>query len=128
MNLTNWRSQIRKGLIEFCLLSIIEQKGQAYGLEMLEGLAQANLTISEGTLYPLLSRLVREKYLLPKWVTPETGNPRKYYCLSEQGRKTYLEMKTEWKSINNAVERLLDDNNKSGGTRDEQPEGPTATQ
>ena len=67
MDLSNWRSQIRKGLIEFCLLTIIDQKGQAYGLELIQGLTLAQLEVSEGTLYPLLSRLVREKYLLPKW-------------------------------------------------------------
>lgn len=118
MNLTNWRSQIRKGLIEFCLLSIIDDKGQAYGLEMLEGLGKANLTISEGTLYPLLSRLVRDKILLPKWVTPETGNPRKYYCLSDLGQKTFIEMKKEWKTITEAVDRLTE-TSKSGGKEDD---------
>ena len=106
MDLTNWRSQIRKGLIEFCLLGIIQSKEQAYGLELLEGLRLANLEVSEGTLYPLLSRLVREKYLEPKWVTPKTGNPRKYYRLSSVGEKILCEMKKEWDQITLGVDEV----------------------
>jgi len=103
MNLANWRSQIRKGLIEFCLLNIIDQKEQAYGLELIEGLIIARLEVSEGTLYPLLSRLVRDKYLLPKWETPKTGHPRKYYRLSALGKKTLDEMKLEWDKLTESI-------------------------
>ena len=106
MNLANWRSQIRKGLIEFCLLNIIDQKVQAYGLELIEGLDVAQLEISEGTLYPLLSRLVRDKYLLPKWETPKTGHPRKYYRLSVLGKKNLEDMKLEWAKLTNSIDEI----------------------
>lgn len=106
MDLSNWKSQIRKGLIEFCLLNIVDQRGQAYGLELLDGLNSANLEVSEGTLYPLLSRMVRDKYLSPKWETPTTGHPRKYYKLTTQGKRTLEDMKSTWSEISSAIDEL----------------------
>lgn len=112
MNLSNWRSQIRKGLIEFCLLHIIQQRGKAYGLELLEDLARAEMNLSEGTLYPLLSRLVKEDYLQSQWFTPDSGHPRKYYSLTTKGRKSLKVMEEEWEKIVSAVDRF---SNESGG-------------
>ena len=106
MDLKNWKSQIRKGLIEFCILTIVERRGQAYGLELIEGLQAVNLDITEGTLYPLLSRLVRDKILTPKWETPDVGHPRKYYRLSTGGRTVLKEMKNNWEEITQSIENL----------------------
>ncbi len=118
MNLTNWKSQIRKGLIEFCLLNIIDQKKEAYGIELMDGLKKANLEVSEGTIYPLLSRLVKENYLLPRWQTPESGHPRKYYKLNPLGIKTLEEMQWEWKKLNQSINQLSHASDQKKSRRD----------
>ena len=105
-DLKNWKSQIRKGLIEFCILKIIHHKGQAYGLELINGLNEVNLEVTEGTLYPLMSRLVRDKLLTPKWETPDVGHPRKYYRLSDHGKTVLHEMTVNWNDITRSIENI----------------------
>ncbi|TFG81219.1 MAG: hypothetical protein E4H20_10275, partial [Spirochaetales bacterium] len=76
-----WRGQSRKGFLELCILSCIQGAGRTYGFAMLECLKAADLDIGEGSLYPLLTRLVREGMLAAVWDTPDEGHPRKYYRL-----------------------------------------------
>ncbi|MBP7265087.1 MAG: PadR family transcriptional regulator [Spirochaetia bacterium] len=88
--LEKWRSQSRKGFLELCLLACVKGAGRSYGFAMLDSMAGAGLDVGEGSLYPLLARLVREGVLDAAWDTPPEGHPRKYYKLSSFGER-YLE-------------------------------------
>ena len=80
-----WRGQSRKGFLELCIMSCIRSAGRTYGFAMLERLRTAGLDIGEGSMYPLLTRLVREGMLTAAWDTPVEGHARKYYSLSSFG-------------------------------------------
>lgn len=79
MNIENTQSQMRKGILEFCILSII-RRGEAYPSDIVEEMKAANLNILEGTLYPLLTRLKNAAMLNYRWVESNSGPPRKYFC------------------------------------------------
>ena len=85
MNIENTQSQMRKGILEFCILSII-RRGEAYPSDIVEEMKAANLQILEGTLYPLLTRLKNASMLTYRWVESNSGPPRKYFSLTEKGR------------------------------------------
>lgn len=107
MDLEKWKSQLRKGIIEYGLLNFIQAKKSVYGLEIIEGLASHGLVISEGTLYPMLNRLTKEKVLIPKWQTENvSGHPRKYYQLTAKGQKILLSMDEQWKDLNHCFASL----------------------
>ncbi|MCP5464757.1 MAG: helix-turn-helix transcriptional regulator [Deltaproteobacteria bacterium] len=100
MDIEKWKLQSRKGLIELLLLNLINQKKSIYGLEIIEFLAEAGLDLSEGTLYPLLTRLTKEGTLKPKWVTENTsGHPRKYYELTAAGKNALHSMNDHWQQM-----------------------------
>ncbi len=100
MDISKWKSQLRKGLLEFGLLHLVDAKKRVYGLEIISALEQAGLPLTEGTLYPLLSRLHKESLLHAEWETPgSTGHPRKYYSLTTHGRLVLEAMDLEWHSI-----------------------------
>ena len=80
MNIENTQSQMRKGILEFCILSII-RRGEAYPSDIVEEMRAANLNILEGTLYPLLTRLKNAEMLTYRWVESNSGPPRKYFFL-----------------------------------------------
>ncbi|MEM7208609.1 MAG: helix-turn-helix transcriptional regulator [Pseudomonadota bacterium] len=83
-----WLSQLRKGFLELCVLVLLEQRKSSYGFELSQLLEQANLGITEGTLYPLLNRMHKNGWLDSSWETPtEKGHPRRIYKLSKTGRK-----------------------------------------
>jgi len=106
--LDKWRSQSRKGFLELCLLSLIRQKGSAYGLDMQDSLRAAGIEIGEGTLYPLLTRLSRENSLTARWETPNEGHPRKYYALSPTGERMEEVMRNEWLKQHEAYRRIVE--------------------
>jgi PadR family transcriptional regulator PadR len=82
-----WKSQVRKGYLELCVLRLIEGNDEAYGFAIMDSLISFGLEVSEGTLYPLLARMVREGSLSASWKTEGLGHPRKYYRLSEEGKR-----------------------------------------
>ena len=88
MNIDNTASQMRKGVLEFCSLSIIKL-GEAYPSDIIDMMKSANLNILEGTLYPLLTRLKNAEFLTYRWVESNSGPPRKYFSLTEKGAKFY---------------------------------------
>jgi PadR family transcriptional regulator PadR len=88
MNLENTQVQMKKGILEFCILYIIS-RGEVYASDMLDELTKAKMIVVEGTLYPLLSRLKNAGLVDYKWVESKSGPPRKYYTLTEEG-KTFL--------------------------------------
>lgn len=102
MDIQNTQSQMRKGVLEFCILSII-QKGEVYTSDILEQMKNANLHILEGTLYPLLTRLKNTGLLNYRWVESASGPPRKYFVLTEEGNKAYEVLLQTWNDMTASV-------------------------
>lgn len=105
MNIENTQSQMRKGILEFCILSII-RRGEAYPSDIVEEMKDANLHILEGTLYPLLTRLKNADMLTYRWVESNSGPPRKYFSLTAKGEAFYNELETTWMELSNGVNAL----------------------
>ncbi len=98
MNASNTQIQMRKGLLEFCILQIIS-RGEVYASDMIEELTEAKMIVVEGTLYPLLNRLKNASLVSYKWVESDSGPPRKYYSITPEGVR-FLETLTEtWESL-----------------------------
>src|SRR5205085_2776723 len=106
MAIENTESQMRKGLLELCILGIIHKEKEAYPSDILEQLKQAKLVVLEGTLYPLLTRLKNAGLLSYRWEESTSGPPRKYYTLTEEGRSFYEQLKTTWDELSKAVNHL----------------------
>lgn len=102
MNIENSQKQMRKGVLEFCILAIISQ-GEIYPSDILRKLKDAKMIVVEGTLYPLLTRLKNAGLLGYTWVESPSGPPRKYYTLTEEGESFLSELKTTWDELANAV-------------------------
>ena len=111
MNIDNTQSQMRKGVLEFCILSIIRQ-GEAYPSDIVEKMKAANLHILEGTLYPLLTRLKNADFLTYRWIESNSGPPRKYFTLTDKGLAFYGELESTWNELANAVNTLTSSDNK----------------
>ena len=109
MNIDNTQSQMRKGVLEFCILSIIK-RGEVYPSDIIDEMKHANLNILEGTLYPLLTRLKNADLLTYRWVESSSGPPRKYFLLTEKGAKFYNELSATWNELANAVTTLTTTN------------------
>jgi PadR family transcriptional regulator, regulatory protein PadR len=105
MNIDNTQSQMRKGVLEFCILSIIRQ-GEVYPSDIVEKMKAANLNILEGTLYPLLTRLKNADFLTYRWVESNSGPPRKYFSMTDKGLAFYHELEETWNELANAVNKL----------------------
>ncbi len=105
MNIDNTASQMRKGVLEFCILSVIKQ-GEAYPSDIIDKMKAANLNIFEGTLYPLLTRLKNAELLSYRWEESTSGPPRKYFSLTEKGLAFYTELESTWNEMANAVTAL----------------------
>jgi PadR family transcriptional regulator PadR len=102
MNLENVKAQMRKGVLEFCILSILS-KGDAYASDILKKLKESDLIIVEGTLYPLLTRQKNMGLLSYRWEESTQGPPRKYYALTEKGRDFLTGLDASWKELVEAV-------------------------
>jgi len=123
MDIQNTTSQMRKGVLEFCILSVIRQ-GEVYPSDIVEKMRGANLHILEGTLYPLLTRLKNAGYLTYRWVESNSGPPRKYFSMTETGLAFYGELERTWKELADAVQKLTSLN----GTEQVQSEIPNDNQ
>lgn len=102
MNIENTKAQMRKGVLEFCILSVLKQQ-DAYTSEILETLKNAKLLVVEGTIYPLLTRLKNDGLLNYRWEESTSGPPRKYYGLTETGQTFLDELNGTWTELSNAV-------------------------
>ncbi|HSJ69854.1 MAG TPA: PadR family transcriptional regulator [Anditalea sp.] len=98
MKAANTQIQMRKGILEFCILHIIS-RGEVYASDMLIELKEAQLIVKEGTLYPLLNRLKNASLVSYKWVESETGPPRKYYSITEEGIEFLEQLDETWLSL-----------------------------
>jgi PadR family transcriptional regulator PadR len=105
MNAENTQAQMRKGILEFCILSILKKK-EAYPSEIIDQLKSAKLIVVEGTLYPLLTRLKNMDLLTYRWEESHSGPPRKYYKLTETGLKFLNELDATWGELKVAVQTL----------------------
>ena len=102
MKLENTKAQMRKGLLELCVLSIIAEK-EAYPSDIIKKLKEAKLIVVEGTLYPLLSRLKNSGLLSYNWKESKSGPPRKYYTITEEGEIFLGSLMDTWQELNHAV-------------------------
>lgn len=105
--LTDWNSQIRRGVLEFCILALIAQ-GPRYGYEIVTQLSQLpQLAAGEGTVYPLLRRLRKEGWLNTFWQESISGPPRQYYELTAEGHEVLRVMRSEWGSLVDSVQQFV---------------------
>jgi PadR family transcriptional regulator PadR len=107
--LSSWRSQLRKGSLELAVL-IALRKQPRYGLEIVDRLNKAKLGMSEGSIYPLLSRLRAEKKVTAEWIDSGIGHSHKFYELTETGRATLKAMLIAWREFGTAYQTLLEEN------------------
>ncbi|WP_299204993.1 PadR family transcriptional regulator [Brumimicrobium sp.] len=105
MKVENTKAQMRKGILEYCVLSILSEK-ECYPSEIIEQLKEAELIVVEGTLYPLLTRLKNAELLDYRWEESNAGPPRKYYGLTKEGESFLSELKATWSILKKAVNQL----------------------
>ncbi|HWI62815.1 MAG TPA: PadR family transcriptional regulator [Symbiobacteriaceae bacterium] len=101
-----WDTQLRKGGLELAVLLLLSRH-RMYGLELLSSLTDAGFTVSEGTIYPLLSRLSGQGAITADWVTGDTGHPRKYYRLTGAGLEQTARMVSQWSEFAASMGRLI---------------------
>jgi len=111
MSLENTQAQMRKGILEYCILSILDKK-EAYPSDILETLKDAKLIVVEGTLYPLLTRLKNMELLSYRWEESQSGPPRKYFTLTKMGKAFLEELDSTWSELSEAVNKITKMNTK----------------
>ena len=103
MSIEIWTTQLRKGLLEFCILNVLA-RGETYGYAIVQELKQIDgLALREGTIYPILHRLRREGYLDARRSPSENGPPRRYFRLTEAGQARLQEMRSHWETLTQSV-------------------------
>jgi len=111
MKIENTKAQMRKGVLEYCILSILKD-GEAYTSDILETLKGAKMLVVEGTIYPLLTRLKNAGLLSYRWEESTSGPPRKYYALTETGKLFLKELDTTWSDLQQAVKKVTREKSK----------------
>jgi len=106
MNLENAQVQMRKGILEYCILQIIS-RGEVYASEILDELLDAKIMVVEGTLYPLLTRLKNAELLDYQWKESTSGPPRKYYILTEKGKNFTDGLVNTWVELSDSVNAII---------------------
>ena len=108
-------TQLRRGVLEYCVLALLCDE-QLYGFDLIRRLGEVNgMVTSEGTIYPLLTRLRKEGWVSTTWQESESGPPRRYYAITPDGEKALLHFADEWAVFRTSVDRLLV--NAQGGDR-----------
>jgi PadR family transcriptional regulator PadR len=105
MNIENAKAQMRKGILEYCILSILAKK-DLYTTDIINALKANDLIVVEGTLYPLLTRQKNAGLLHYRWEESTQGPPRKYYALTEMGRTYLKELDDSWDTLINSVKSI----------------------
>jgi PadR family transcriptional regulator, regulatory protein PadR len=106
MNLENTQVQMRKGVLEYCILHIIS-RGEVYASDMLEELTAVKIMVVEGTLYPLLTRLRKAGLVEYQWIESNSGPPRKYYTLTKEGTDFLKNLDSTWTDLVNSTQRII---------------------
>jgi len=109
MNTENVKAQMRKGILEYCTLSILS-KGDAYASEIIKELKTAELIVVEGTLYPLLTRQKNTGLLSYRWEESTQGPPRKYYRLTDKGQDALTELDKSWNNLTHSIKKIRKNN------------------
>ena len=112
MIIENTKAQMRKGVLEYCILSILKDE-DAYVAEILDTLKNSKMLVVEGTVYPLLTRLKNVGLLNYRWEESTSGPPRKYYGLTDTGKLFLNELNTTWSELQNAVNLVTQSKSKS---------------
>ena len=110
MNIENTQAQMRKGILEYCILLIISQK-DVYVPDIINKLKESRMIVVEGTIYPLLTRLKNTGLLSYRWEESLQGPPRKYYSITESGRLFLKELENSWEELTSAVNHIKENNN-----------------
>ena len=105
MNIENAKSQMRKGMLEYCVLLLLKHR-PSYASDIIQQLKQAELLVVEGTLYPLLTRLKNDGLLSYQWQESTQGPPRKYYALSPEGERFLEGLDAAWSELSNTINYL----------------------
>jgi PadR family transcriptional regulator PadR len=105
MKIENAKAQMRKGVLEYCILLVLNGE-PLYATNIIQGLKEAKMIVVEGTLYPLLTRLKNAGLLAYRWEESTQGPPRKYYELTEKGRKFLNELEDSWSELVDAVGKV----------------------
>ncbi|MDA3953474.1 MAG: PadR family transcriptional regulator [Bacteroidales bacterium] len=105
MNLENTKAQMKKGVLEFCILSILS-KQDFYASDIIKALKESKMIVVEGTLYPLLTRQKNAGLLSYRWEESTQGPPRKYYTLTEKGKEYLIELENSWTELVDAVKSI----------------------
>lgn len=106
MKIENTTAQMRKGILEFCILSLISGR-DLYTSEILESLKKGKMLVVEGTVYPLLTRLKNADLLQYRWEESTSGPPRKYYSITKEGEAFLAELQNAWNDLNKAVKTIV---------------------
>jgi PadR family transcriptional regulator PadR len=109
MNTENQNAQMRKGVLELCILAIIARQ-DAYASDIITKLKEARLIVVEGTLYPLLTRLKNDGLTVYRWEESKSGPPRKYHQITESGLKYLSELIAGWQDLIESVEKIIPSN------------------
>lgn len=110
MNLENTQIQMRKGILEFCILHVIS-RGEVYASDMLGELTSAKIMVVEGTLHPLLTRLRKAGLVEYKWVESNAGPPRKYYTITDSGREFLESLEVTWNELVTSTTEIISNDN-----------------
>lgn len=105
MKIENTKAQMRKGVLEYCILYILS-KNDAYASDIIKKLKEARMIVVEGTLYPLLTRLKNAGLLAYRWEESTQGPPRKYYTISDIGKQFLVELDDSWSELVSAVDTI----------------------
>ena len=106
MNIEKTKAQMKKGVLEMVILSVISKK-EVYASDIITQLKEAKLLVVEGTLYPLLTRLKNEGLLEYRWEESKSGPPRKYYTITELGKNTFTQLLNGWNEMATSIQSLL---------------------
>lgn len=105
MNVDNAKSQMRKGMLEYCVLLLLRGE-PSYANDIIQRLKKADMIVVEGTLYPLLTRLKKDGLLSYEWKESQQGPPRKYYALTDAGMEWLSGLNAAWTELANTVSVL----------------------
>jgi len=105
MNIENAKAQMRKGVLEYCILTILAQN-DCYASDIIKKMKESELIVVEGTLYHLLTRQKNAGLLSYRWEESTQGPPRKYYALTDEGRVFLSELDTSWEDLVQAVKSI----------------------
>ena len=114
MNIDNAKSQMRKGMLEYCIMLLLRNQA-SYASDIITSLKEARLIVVEGTLYPLLTRLKKDGLLCYEWKESTQGPPRKYYTLTDEGQTALCELDRAWAELAHTVGVLKQNENLAGG-------------